>query len=182
MDTKTCCCKNAKDGTNGSAEAYTDQKEPLLDGIILKHKGEKGSLIPILHDAQELYGYLPTPVQERIAAALNIPLAEIFGVITFYHHFSLEPKGKFKISVCMGTACYVKGAGDILDRFVEKLGIRVGESTEDGHFSLEECRCLGACGLAPVLTVNDKVFGRLTVDDVDDIIERYRRSTDEDAC
>ncbi|NTV91609.1 MAG: NAD(P)H-dependent oxidoreductase subunit E [Clostridiales bacterium] len=187
MENKACCCSNERhleENLEKNQEDILEEnlKYQRLDGIIQKHKGEKGPLIPILHDAQELFGYLPAPVQERIAAGLNIPLSEVFGVITFYHHFSLEPKGRFNVSVCMGTACYVKGAGDILSRFVEKLGIEVGECTPDGLFSLEECRCLGACGLAPVLTVNEKVYGRLTLDDVDTIIERYRRMANEDAC
>jgi NADP-reducing hydrogenase subunit HndA len=145
-----------------------------LEDIIAKHKGEKGSLIPVLHDIQELYGYIPEEVQKKVAEALNIPLSQVYGVITFYNNFSTQPKGKYKIAVCMGTACYVKGAGEILERFKEKLGIDVGECMKDGMFSLEECRCLGACGLAPALTINGKVYGGLVRKDADDIIEKYK--------
>ena len=110
---------------------------------------------------------------EETQAELNIPLEKIYGVATFYSQFSLNPKGKYKISVCLGTACYVKGSGDIFNKLQEQLGIAGGECTPDGKFSLEACRCIGACGLAPVLTVNEDVYGRLTVDDIDDILKKY---------
>jgi NADP-reducing hydrogenase subunit HndA len=113
-------------------------------------------------------------VLKKISQGLNVSLAEIYGVVTFYTQFSLNPKGRFKISVCLGTACYVKGAGVILDKFKEKLGIDVGQSTEDGKFSLDACRCIGACGLAPVIMVNDDVHGRLVTDDVEGILEKYK--------
>jgi len=142
--------------------------------VINKHKQSKGALIPVLHEAQEIYGYLPIEVQTIIAEELDIPLAEVYGVVTFYTQFSLYPKGQYKIAVCLGTACYVKGSGDILDKIKEILGIEVGECTPDGKFSLEATRCIGACGLAPVLTVNDDVYGRLVVDDVPGIIEKYQ--------
>ena len=128
----------------------------------------------MLHEAQEVYGYLPLSVQKVISEGLNIPLAEIYGVITFYTQFSLNPKGKYKIQVCIGTACYVKGSGLILEELKKQLGIDVGQCTEDGKFSLDACRCIGACGLAPVVTVNDEVFGRLTKDDVSKILEKYK--------
>lgn len=152
----------------------TQEKDILLDEIISKHKDTKGALIPILHEAQDLYGYLPAEVQSQIAKKLRIPLSEIYGVISFYHQFSLKPKGKYKISICMGTACYVKGAGAILDKLKEELNIDLGDTTEDGDFTLEECRCIGACGLAPVLTINDEVYGRLVKDDVGKIIDKCR--------
>ena len=142
--------------------------------VINKHKQSKGALIPVLHEAQEIYGYLPVEVQTIIAEELDVPLAEVYGVVTFYTQFSLYPKGQYKIAVCLGTACYVKGSGDILDKIKEILGIEVGECTPDGKFSLEATRCIGACGLAPVLTVNDDVYGRLVVDDVPGIIEKYQ--------
>ena len=131
-------------------------------------------MIPVLHEAQEVYGYLPIEVQKKISEGLNVPLSEIYGVVTFYTQFSLNPKGKYKISVCMGTACYVKGAGQILDKFKEILGLEVGECSEDGLFSLEPCRCLGACGLAPVITINDEVYGKLVPDDVEGIVKKYK--------
>ena len=120
-----------------------------------------------------IYGYLPIEVQEMIAEGMGVPLEKVYGVATFYAQFALSPKGEHNVSVCLGTACYVKGSGDILDKFKEKLGIDVGECTPDGKFSLEACRCLGACGLAPVLTVNGEVYGRLTTDDVDKILAKY---------
>ena len=144
-----------------------------LDEIIAKHKEERGALIPILHEAQEVFGYLPYEVQERIAEGLGISMAKVYGVVTFYSQFSLKKKGKYKINVCMGTACYVKGANDILGKFLERLSIGVGECTSDGKFSLDSCRCIGACGLAPVVTINDEVYGRLTPEQVDEIMNQY---------
>ena len=129
--------------------------------------------MPVLQHAQNIYGYLPIEVQIKIAESLHIPLAEVYGVATFYSQFSLNPKGKHRVSVCLGTACYVKGSGDIYNKLMERLGISGGEITPDGKFSLDACRCIGACGLAPVLTVNEDVYGRLTVDDVDKILEKY---------
>ncbi len=151
----------------------TKEQEAELKAVIESHKDMEGAAIPVLHKAQEIYGYLPLEVQEMIAEGLGVPLAEIYGIVTFYAQFSLYPKGKYQIAVCMGTACYVKGSGDILDKIKEKLGIEVGQCTPDGKYSIDATRCIGACGLAPVLTVNDEVFGRLTVDDVDDILKKY---------
>jgi NADP-reducing hydrogenase subunit HndA len=154
----------------GSAE----QEKKLLS-VIDGLKGQRGALMPILQQAQDIYGYLPIEVQTIIARELKIPIEEVYGVVTFYSQFALNPKGKYKIAVCLGTACYVKGAGDIFDGFSQRLGIQSGECTEDGQFSLEACRCIGACGLAPVLMVNDEdVFGQVTVDELDDIIGKYR--------
>ena len=129
--------------------------------------------MPILQKAQEIHGYLPVEVQTIISDNTGIPLEKIYGIVTFYAQFSLVPKGKYKISVCLGTACYVKGSGNIFNKLQKKLGISDGECTPDGKFSLEACRCIGACGLAPVITVNDDVYGRLTVDDIDAILEKY---------
>lgn len=151
----------------------TKQQEEQLLAVIEKHKGQEGALMPILQEAQEIYGYLPFEVQQIIAENTGIPMAEIYGVVTFYAQFSLYPKGEYKIAVCLGTACYVKGSGDIIDRIKTRLGIEVGQCSEDGKYSLDATRCIGACGLAPVLTVNDDVYGRLTVDDVDDILAKY---------
>ncbi len=158
---------------NGALCAQAKENEKKLDAIIEKYKDTRGALIPVLHEAQEVYGYLPLEVQRTIAEKLNIPLAEVYGVVSFYTQFSTQPKGEYQINVCMGTACYVKGANEILNKFRTRLSIDVGECTEDGKYSLEACRCIGACGLAPVVTVNDEVFGRLTADDVDGIIDKY---------
>lgn len=151
----------------------TDEQKAELLKVIAENKNEKGALMQILQKAQAIYGYLPIEVQTIISDEMNIPLEKVYGVVTFYSQFSLFPKGKYKISVCLGTACYVKGSGDIFNKLQEKLGISGGECTADGKFSLEACRCIGACGLAPVLTVNDDVYGRLTVDDVEDILKKY---------
>lgn len=153
----------------------TKEQEAQLMAVIAEHKDQDGAVIPVLHEAQNIYGYLPIEVQEMISEGLNVPLAEIYGIVTFYTQFSLSPKGKYHIGVCLGTACYVKGSGDILEKIKEILGIDVGECTPDGLFSIEATRCIGACGLAPVLTVNDDVYGRLVVDDVAGIIEKYKQ-------
>lgn len=151
------------------------EKEDKLRKIIDKHKEEKGALIPVLHEAQELYGYLPYEVQKIIAEGLDMSMAKVYGVVTFYSQFSLTPKGKYRINVCMGTACYVKGSAEVLAKFQERLSLDVGECSEDGKFSLDSCRCIGACGLAPVVTVNDEVYGRLTPEEVDGIIDKYEK-------
>lgn len=151
----------------------TPEQEAKLREIIASHKDTPGALIPVLHEAQGVYGYLPIEVQTIIAEGLGIPLAEVYGVVTFYAQFSLNPKGQYEIGVCLGTACYVKGSGDILEKFKQILGIDVGECTPDGKFSLTATRCVGACGLAPVVTVNEDVYGRLTVDDVQGILDKY---------
>ncbi len=160
---------------NSSAVPFrgTKEQEAMLMDVIEAHKGEAGAVIPVLHEAQNIYGYLPIEVQEMISEGLDVPLAEIYGIVTFYTQFSLNPKGEYQIGICLGTACYVKGSGDILEKFKSRLGIDVGECTPDGKFSLDATRCIGACGLAPVLTVNDEVYGRLTVNDVDDILAKY---------
>jgi NADP-reducing hydrogenase subunit HndA len=153
-------------------ERILDKKLSLA---IEKYKGTKGALIPVLHEAQEIYGYLPITVQKKISEKMNVSLSEIYGVVTFYTQFSTEPKGKYKIQVCLGTACYVRGAGAIKDKFKELLGIEEGECTDDMLFSLDACRCIGACGLAPVVMINDDVYGRLKPDDVSGIIEKYQK-------
>jgi NADP-reducing hydrogenase subunit HndA len=151
----------------------TPEQEAQLLAVIEEKKDTQGALMPILQKAQEIYGYLPIEVQTIISDKTGIPLEKIYGVVTFYAQFSLYPKGEYTISVCLGTACYVKGSGDIYNKLQEKLGIAGGECTPDGKFSLEACRCIGACGLAPVLTVNEDVYGRLTVDDVEKILAKY---------
>lgn len=150
----------------------TEQESELLK-VIRERKNEEGSLMGILQKSQDIYGYLPIEVQVIISNELNIPLEEIYGIVTFYSQFSLTPKGKYNVSVCLGTACYVKGAGDLYDKLKEKLNLEEGGCTPDGKFSLEACRCIGACGLAPVLTVNEDVYGRLSTKDLDDILKKY---------
>ena len=152
----------------------TAEQKEKLDVVIAQYKGQEGALIPVLHKAQEIYGYLPIEVQTMIADGLNVPLAEVYGVVTFYTQFSLNPKGEYKIGVCLGTACYVKGSGDILEKIKEILKLEVDGCTPDGKFSLEATRCIGACGLAPVFTINDDVYGRITADDVAGILAKYQ--------
>ncbi len=151
----------------------TPEQEAQLNAIIAECKGDKSMLMHVMQKAQEIYGYLPIEVQKMIADGMDIPLEKVYGVSTFYAQFSLSPKGKYNISVCMGTACYVKGSQELLDKISEILGIAPGECTDDVKFSLEACRCIGACGLAPVFTVNDDVYGRITADDVADILAKY---------
>ena len=151
----------------------TPEQEAELKAFIAEHCNDESNVMAVMQKAQDIYGYLPIEVQEMIAEGMGVPLEKVYGVATFYAQFALSPKGEHNVSVCLGTACYVKGSGDILDKFKEKLGIDVGECTPDGKFSLEACRCLGACGLAPVLTVNGEVYGRLTTDDVDKILAKY---------
>ncbi|MFR1517308.1 MAG: NAD(P)H-dependent oxidoreductase subunit E [Clostridia bacterium] len=156
-----------------TCDCNCDEKLVKLQEIIEANKDKQGSLIHVLHEAQLIYGYLPMEVQKIIAEGMDIPLAEVYGVVTFYAQFSLKPKGEYKISVCLGTACYVKGADLVLDKFKEALDIQVGDCTEDGKFSLDACRCIGACGLAPVITINNDVYGRLVPEDVPGILEKY---------
>lgn len=151
----------------------TDEQERLLRECIAKHKSERGCLMPVLHEAQNIYGYLPAEVQSIIAEELNIPLSEVYGVATFYAQFSLQPKGKHQVSVCLGTACYVKGSDKILAAVEKELRISCGECTPDGKFSIDSCRCVGACGLAPVMIVDDDVYGKLTPEQVPAILEKY---------
>lgn len=151
----------------------TKEQEARLLDVIAAHKDERGAAIPVLHEAQDIYGYLPIEVQKIIAEGLGVPLAEIYGIVTFYTQFSLNPKGEYQIGVCLGTACYVKGSGDILEEIKEILKIDVGECTPDGKFSLDATRCVGACGLAPVVTINDDVYGRLTKGEIGDILAKY---------
>lgn len=139
--------------------------------IMSNYKVEKDNLIPILNEVQEKYGYIPKQAQLEISNYLNIPMAEVYGVVTFYSRFTLEPKGKYNISVCLGTACYVKGSQKILDRLKEKLQIEEGKTTADGKFSIDTTRCVGACGIAPVFTVNDEVYGKATVKKLDEVLD-----------
>jgi len=162
----------AKSMTSVPFKGTVEQEQQLFD-LIADHKNVQGALMPVLQQAQDIYGYLPLEVQRMIAIGLDIPLEEVYGVVTFYGQFSLNPKGKYKISVCMGTACYVKGAGQVLERIVEKLNIKSGEVTSDGKFSLDATRCLGACGLAPIMTINEDIYGCVAPADIDGILEKY---------
>ena len=148
-------------------------QERQLKEVIEEHKEQAGGLMPILQKAQDIYGYLPIEVQTMIADGLGISLSEVYGVVTFYSQFSLTPKGKHRISVCLGTACYVKGSDKVLEAVEKKLGIKSGQCTQDGLFSIDSCRCVGACGLAPVMLVDDDVYGKVTPDQVDHIIDSY---------
>ena len=152
----------------------TDEQKQQLMAVIEENKSDESKLISVMQKAQDIYGYLPIEVQEMISEGMNIPLEKVYGVSTFYAQFSLSPKGKYNISVCLGTACYVKGAQTLVDKLQEKLGIGIDECTPDGKFSLTACRCIGACGLGPVMTINDEVYGRLTADDIDGILEKYQ--------
>ena len=158
-----CTC-----GCDGKDERF----EKLLE-VIRSCNGDKSQLMKVLNAAQEIFGYIPTSAQKLISEELKVPMAEIYGVITFYSRFSLEPKGKYNIGVCLGTACYVKGSQSVLDKVKEILGIDVGGVTPDGKFSLEATRCVGACGLAPVMTVNNEVFGKMDPAKVKDILDKF---------
>lgn len=147
-----------------------DELEAFIDNM----ETTKGALIEILHKAQDLFGYLPRDVQLYVARKLGIPGAEVYGVVSFYSYFTTKPRGKHTISICMGTACFVRGADKIAERLKEKLGIGSNEITKDGLFTLKDVRCIGACGLAPVVMVDDKVYGRVKEEDIDEIIKVYR--------
>jgi NADP-reducing hydrogenase subunit HndA len=152
----------------------TKAQEEQLYAIIDELKDTPGALMPILQQAQEIYGYLPLEVQRMIALRMGISVEEVYGVSTFYSQFVLNPKGEVAIAVCLGTACYVKGSGALLDKITEILGLPVGSTSPDGKYSLEATRCIGACGLAPVLTINNEVYGRLTKADIEGILAKYR--------
>jgi len=159
-----CCCGET---------AEPDEKLEKVKAAIEQFKTIKGALIPVLHEVQDIYGYLPEEVLKVVSTELNIPMSEIYGVASFYHFFSLTPKGENVIRVCMGTACYIKGAQGLLDRLSTELKVAVQGTTEDNKFTLEATRCLGACGLAPVLTIGEKVYGRLTPNDIPKILKEY---------
>ena len=150
------------------------EKFAQLQKLIDSHKNMKGALMPILQGAQGIFGCVSEDVQKFIAEGLGVPLSEVYGVATFYAQFSLRPKGKYLISVCLGTACYVKGSQSVLDKLSEVLEVPVGGTTPDGQFTLEATRCLGACGLAPVMMINGEVYGRLTPDAIPAIIDKYK--------
>jgi len=152
----------------------TPEQARRLSDVISGVNGEKSMLMHVMQQAQSIYGYLPYEVQVMIAEGMDVPLEKVYGVATFYSQFALSPKGEYNISVCLGTACYVKGSQKILDKICELLGIQPGECTPDGRFSIEACRCIGACGLAPVIMINDDVYGKLTEADVAGILEKYK--------
>lgn len=151
----------------------TPEQAAKLEEAIASANGDKSRLMAVMQDAQAIYGYLPYEVQCKIAEGLGVPVEKVYGVATFYAQFALSPKGKYNISVCLGTACYVKGAQQVLDKICETLGVEAGECSDDGKFSIEACRCIGACGLAPVMTINEDVYGRLTADMVPGILAKY---------
>lgn len=151
----------------------TPEQEKKLKEVIAATEGDKTLLMTVMQQAQDIYGYLPYEVQVMIAEGMDVPLEKVYGVATFYAQFSLSPKGKYNISVCLGTACYVKGSQSVLDKICEVLGIEPGECTLDQKFALEACRCIGACGLAPVMMINEDVYGRLTPDMIPDILAKY---------
>ena len=160
---------NHCEGCNG---CKIDEK---LKKIAKKYKNVEGGIISALHEVQDTYGYISSTAQKYLSKELNVPMSEIYGIITFYSRFSLVPKGKYNIQVCMGTACYVKGSEKVLNRFKEKLGIKEGETTSDGKFSIESVRCIGACGLAPAIVINEEVYGKMDEKKVDELIEKYSK-------
>jgi len=145
----------------------------ILEEFVNDLPSKEGALIEVLHKAQGLFGYLPQEVQAFVAEKLNISVSKVYGVVTFYSYFTIEPRGEYVINVCMGTACFVRGSGDVLKAFEKKLNVKTGETTDDGKFTVGSLRCDGACGLAPVVTINDKVYGHVTVDQVDKILAEY---------
>ncbi|GFR34613.1 NADH-quinone oxidoreductase subunit NuoE [Thermobrachium celere] len=165
MSQQHCCCCGGN---------QVDERLEKIMKVIEEHKTVKGGLIPVLHEIQDTYGYLPEDILKIVSRELDIPMAEIFGVASFYSYFSLEPKGEHIIRVCLGTACYVKGAQGLIDRLCKELNVEVGKTTADGKFTLEATRCLGACGLAPVMVIGEKVYGRVTPEDIPNILKEYK--------
>ncbi|MHB1153257.1 MAG: NADH-quinone oxidoreductase subunit NuoE family protein [Eubacteriales bacterium] len=161
-----------KKPTTVAFHGTTEQEEQLLIAIE-KYRGIKGAMMPILQEAQEIYGYLPVEVQKIVANNTGVSLEEIYGIVSFYSQFMLNPKGEVSISVCLGTACYVKGALGVLERIKEKLNLETGGTSSDGKYSLDATRCIGACGLAPVMIINNDVYGRIKKDEIDAIIAKY---------
>lgn len=157
----------------------TPEQLSELEAVFEKYKDMPGCLMPVLQEAQGIFGYLPYEVQRAIAINLDMSVSEVYGVATFYSQFRLKPTGKYRVSVCLGTACYVKGADKILKKIEEKLGIKNGECTEDRLFSLDSCRCVGACGLAPVMMINDEVYGKLTPEKTEEILDKYIKGEQE---
>ena len=162
-------------GDNKECKCNCNGEDPKLKEILEQYIQDKSNLIQILNDVQNYYGYIPEKAQKAISEYLNIPMAEVYGVITFYSRFTLKPKGRNHIAICLGTACFVKGSERILDRAKERLHIDVGETSKDGKYSLEATRCIGACGLAPVFTVNGEVYGKATVKMFDEVLDNIEK-------
>lgn len=162
-------------GKNNECKCNCNGEDPKLKEILEQYVQDKSNLIQILNDVQNYYGYIPEKAQKAISEYLNLPMAEVYGVITFYSRFTLKPKGKNHIAICLGTACFVKGSERILDRAKERLHIDVGETSKDGKYSLEATRCIGACGLAPVFTVNGEVYGKATVKMFDEVLDNIEK-------
>ena len=160
--------------TSGVPFSGTREQEIKLKEKLAEFKNVNGGLMPALQAAQEIYGYLPKEVQIMVAEELGVSLSEVYGVVSFYSQFTIIPKGKYKVSVCLGTACYVKGSGELLKEVEKALGVKAGEITPDAKFSIDATRCIGCCGLAPVLTVNDDVYGRITPQEVKGILAKYQ--------
>ncbi len=152
---------------------FTEENFKRLEESIELNRNKRGALMPVLHEAQKIFGCIPLEVQKKVSEGLKIPLSEVYGVVTFYSQFTLESRGEYVIGVCLGTACYVKNAQPIINKVSELTGAKIGGTSADGKFSLEATRCIGACGLAPVMTVNEDVYGRLVVGDIPDIINKY---------
>jgi NADH:ubiquinone oxidoreductase subunit E len=173
LSAHTCECElNAQ-----QAEADERERYEKLDQIINSHKGQKGVLIQVLHQAQELFGWLPEKVQVKVAEGLDMPLSEVHGVITFYSFFNTVPRGQHTIRVCLGTACYVRGGKQILEQLEKELGIGVAGTTEDRKFSLEINRCVGACGLAPVVTIGSDIYRRVKLDKIPSLVAKYKNGS-----
>ncbi len=166
-EVRTCGC--AGDQVVAEEELWAG-----LDRIIAEHKDQPGALVQVLQKAQDLFGYLPTEVQERVAAGLSVPVSEVYGVVSFYSYFTMVPRGKHTIRVCLGTACYVRGGRKVLDQIKGDLDVEVSGTTEDRNFSLEVVRCIGACGLAPVFTVDDDIYRRVKPSKVGELVAKYR--------
>ncbi len=162
--------------TRPISEDLPEEKFNELETFIDSMETNKGALIEILHKAQNIFGYLPRDLQLFVARKLGIPGAEVFGVVSFYSYFTTKPRGKHTVSVCMGTACFVRGADKVIEKFKGNMGLEANETSEDGEFTLRDVRCIGACGLAPVVTVNDYVHGKVQENQVEDIINKYRKS------
>lgn len=155
--------------------ALTEEKYRELESFINNLADKNGALIEVLHKAQGIFGYLPKEVQLFVAQKLDVPASKVFGVVSFYSYFTTEPRGEYVVNVCMGTACFVRGSGNVLAQFEKELGIKNGETTADGKFTIGSLRCVGACGLAPVVMVNDKVYGNVTAEDVKNILADYEK-------
>lgn len=166
--------ENLNNSNNRDCRRF-NEKDEFIKELFSTYRPEKDNLIQMLNEIQEHYGYVPMNIQEQLSDFLKIPMAEIYGVVTFYSRFSLEPQGKYKISVCLGTACFVKGSQKIMDRLTERLKIEPGQTTEDGLFTIDQTRCVGACGLAPVFTVNGEVYGKATVQKLDQVLDELMK-------